>query len=123
MNFGSHSPYTRLLLANHESRCNHLRQKVHRCQRQAPISRVPTQDLTSITSPWPFAQWGIDIVRPLPTTPAQEKLLLVATNYFIYWIKDEAFTSIKDKDVIQFVWKNIVYRFKTPQSIIIDNGP
>ena len=27
------------------------------------------QDLISISSPWPYAQWGIDIVRPLPTSP------------------------------------------------------
>ena len=29
--------------------------KCDRCQRQAPMSNVPAQDLTTITSPWPFA--------------------------------------------------------------------
>ena len=28
-----------------------------------------------------------------------------------------------DKDVVQFVWKNIVCRFGIPQSIVSDNGP
>ena len=97
--------------------------KCDRCQRQAPVSRMPTQDLATITSPWPFTQWGIDIVRPLPTAPAQKKLLLVTIDYFNKWIKAEAFASIKDKDVVQFVWKNFVYRFGIPQSIVIDNGP
>ena len=60
---------------------NYVR-KCDRCQQQALILRSPTQDLRSISSPWPFAQWGIDIVRPLPTAPAQKKLLLVATDYF-----------------------------------------
>ena len=87
------------------------------------ISRVPAQDLTTITSPWPFTQWGIDIVGQLPTSPTHKKLLLVATDYFNKWIEAEAFTSIKDKDVIQFVWKNIVYRFGVPQSIVYHNGP
>ena len=32
-------------------------------------------------------------------------------------------TAIKDKDVTQFTWKTIVYRFIIPQSIITDNGP
>ena len=42
-------------------------QKCDRCQRQAPVLTSPAQDLISITSPWPFAQWGIDIVgRSLP---------------------------------------------------------
>ena len=52
-------------------------------QRLAPILKSPLQDLISISSPWPFAQWGIDIVGPLPTAPAQKKLQLVATDYFI----------------------------------------
>ena len=65
---------------------------------------------------------GIDIVGPLPTAPAQKKILLVVTDYFSKWIEAEAFASIKDKDVIQFLWKNIVCRFGIPQSIVTDNG-
>ena len=93
------------------------------CQRLAPILKSPVQDLISISSPWPFAQWGIDIVRPLPTAPTQKKLLLVATDYFSKWIEAEAFSSIKDRDVTQFIWKNIVCRFGIPKSIVSDNGP
>ena len=37
------------------------------CQRMSLILKSPVQDLISIISPWPFAQWGIDIVGPLPT--------------------------------------------------------
>ena len=40
------------------------------CQRMSPILKSPVQNLVSISSPWPFTQWGIDIVGPLPTTPA-----------------------------------------------------
>ena len=93
------------------------------CQRMSPILKSPVQDLVSITNPWPFAQWGIDIVGPLPTVPAQKKLLLVATNYFSKWIEADAFSSIKDKDVTRFIWKNIVCRFDIPRSIVSDNGP
>ena len=98
-------------------------QKCDRCQRQAPVLRSPAQDLISISSPWSFAQWGIDIVGLLPITLAQKKLLLVATDYFSKWIEAEAFASIKDKDVTQFIWKNIVCRFGIPRSIVSDNGP
>ena len=93
------------------------------CQRMSPILKSPMQDLVSISSPWPFAQWGIDIVSPLPTAPAQKKLLLVATDYFIKWIEDDAFSSIKDRDVTRFIWKNIVYWFSIPRSIVSNNGP
>ena len=92
-------------------------------QRLTPILKSPVQDPISISSPWPFAQWVIDIVGPLPTAPAQKKLLLVATDYFSKWIEVEALSSIKDRDVTQFIWKNIVCRFGIPISIVSDNGP
>ena len=101
---------------------NYVR-KCDRCQRQAPVLRSSAQDLISISNPWPFAQWGIDIVGSFPTTPAQKKLLLVAIDYFSKWIEAEAFTSIKDKDVTKFIWKNIVFRFGIPRSIVSNNGP
>ena len=52
------------------------------CQRMSPILKLLVQDLVSISSSWPFAQWGIDIVGSLPLALAQKKLLLVATDYF-----------------------------------------
>ena len=97
--------------------------KCDRCQRLAPILKSSAQDLVFISSPWPFVQWGINIVRPLPTAPTQKKLLLVATDYFSKWIEAEAFSSIKDRDVTQFIWKNIVCRFSIPRSIVSHNGP
>ena len=93
------------------------------CQRMSPILKSPVQDLISISSLWPFAQWGIDIVGPLPTAPAQKKLLLVSTDYFSKWIEADAFASIKDRDVTRFILKNIVCRFHIPRSIVSDNGP
>ena len=93
------------------------------CQRMSPILKSSVQDLISITSPWPFAQWGIDIVGPLPTAPAQKKLLLVATYHFSKWIEVEGFSSVKDRYFTQFIWKNIVCRFGIPRSIVSDNEP
>nr|CAN73595.1 hypothetical protein VITISV_004697 [Vitis vinifera] len=89
----------------------------------APIPHMPSATLKSISGPWPFAQWGMDIVGPLPAAPAQKKFLLVATDYLSKWVEAEAYASIKDKDVTKFVWKNIVCRFGIPQTIIADNGP
>ncbi|RVX04911.1 Pol polyprotein [Vitis vinifera] len=97
-------------------------QKCDKCQRYAPIPHAISA-LKSVSGPWPFAQWGMDIVGPLPAAPAQKKFLLVATDYFSKWVEAEAYASIKDKDVTKFVWKNIVCRFGIPQIIIADNGP
>ena len=93
---GYYWPTMKADAANYTKKCD-------RCQRLAPILKSSVQDLISISSPWPFAQWGIDIVESLPTTPAQKKLLPVATDYFSKWVEAEAFPSIKDRDVTKFV--------------------
>ena len=113
---GYYWPTMRVDAANYTKECD-------RCQRLAPVLKSLVQDLISIASPWPVAQWGINIVEPLPIAPAQKKLLLMATDYFSKWIEAEAFSSIKDKDGTQFIWKNIVCRFGIPKSILSDNGP
>ena len=77
--------------------------KCDSCQRMSTILKSSTQDLISISSPWSFAQWGIDIVCPFPTAPAKKKLLLVATDYFSKWIEADAYASIKDRDVTRFI--------------------
>ncbi|GJR20983.1 reverse transcriptase domain-containing protein [Tanacetum coccineum] len=38
----------------------------HNCQEHAPITQQPQCNLTSISRPWPFYQWGIDLVGPFP---------------------------------------------------------
>ena len=43
-----------------------LVKKCRICQEHAKISCLPSEPLTSITSPWPFQQWGLDILGPLP---------------------------------------------------------
>ena len=37
-----------------------------KCQKYGNVQRTPGEKMTIITSPWPFAQWRIDIVGPLP---------------------------------------------------------
>ena len=44
--------------------------KCDRCQKHAPIPHMPVETLNAVTSPWTFAQWGMDSVGPLPTTAA-----------------------------------------------------
>ena len=38
-----------------------------KCQRFNNIIRQPTEELTLMTAPWPFTQWGLDIMGPFPT--------------------------------------------------------
>ena len=50
--------------------------------------------MTSITTPWPFAQWGIDIMKPLPIGRKPYKFLIVTINYFIKWVEAEPIATI-----------------------------
>ncbi|GJZ43244.1 reverse transcriptase domain-containing protein [Tanacetum coccineum] len=52
------------------------------CQVHRHVPRNPQQNLTPITSPWPFYKWGIDIARPLLKGPGKVKFLIVAIDYF-----------------------------------------
>ena len=99
-----------------------LVKKCDKCQRFGNVQRLPAERLTTITSPWPFAQWGIDIVGPLPRGKGQVKFLLVAIDYFTKWVEAEALSTIIEAKIQSFVWKNIICRFGIPQIIILDNG-
>ena len=37
-----------------------------KCQRFSNIIRQPFEKLTPMTAPWPFAQWGLDIMESFP---------------------------------------------------------
>ena len=99
-----------------------LVKKCDKCQRFRNVQRLPTERLTTIASPWLFAQWGIDIVGPLPLGKGQVKFLLVAIDYFTKWVKVEALAIITEVRIRSFVWKNIICRFGIPMMIISDNG-
>ncbi|GJX90747.1 reverse transcriptase domain-containing protein [Tanacetum coccineum] len=66
------------------------------CQVHRPVPRNPQQNLTPITSPWPFYKWGIDIAGPFPEGPRKVKFLIVEIDYFT--------------------------KFGLPGEIILDNG-
>ena len=96
--------------------------KCDSCQRYRNVQQVPGEKMTTISSPWPFAQWGIDIMGPLPQGKRQMKLLLVTIDYFTKWVEAEALAMITEAKVQNFVWKYIVCRFGIPRTIISDNG-
>ena len=97
-------------------------ERCDKCQMFENVQHNPGEKLTPIASPWPFAQWGIDIVGPLPQGKRQVKFLPVAINYFTKWVEAEVLPTIMEAKIKNFVWKNIVYRFRIPQTIISDKG-
>ena len=96
--------------------------KCDQYQRFAPNIHQPGEVLNPLSSPWPFAQWGLDIVGIFPKAAENKRYLLVGTNYFTKWVKIEPLANIRDVDAKKFVWKNIVTRFRVPFTLILDNG-
>ena len=66
-----------------------------------------------MTTPWLFTQWGLDIMGPFPTALRQLKFLVVGIDYF---------TTITEKSIRTFVWRNIICRFGIPRVLVSDNG-
>ena len=96
--------------------------KCDQCQRFALNIYQPGGVLNTLSSPWPFAQWGLDIVGPFPKVEGNKKWLLVGTDYFTKWVETKPLANIRDVDVKRFVWKNIVTWFKIPYTLISNNG-
>ncbi|GJT05989.1 reverse transcriptase domain-containing protein [Tanacetum coccineum] len=64
------------------------------CQVHRPVPRNPEQKLTSITSPWTFYKWGIDIAGPFPKGLGKVKFMIVAIDYFTKWIEAKPVATI-----------------------------
>ena len=96
--------------------------KCDQCQRFAPSIHQPRGILNPLSSPWSFAQWGIDIVGSFPKAVGNRKYLLVGTDYFTKWVEAEPLANIKDVDAKRFIWKNIVTQFGVPHVLISNNG-
>ncbi|XP_057452459.1 uncharacterized protein LOC130744287 [Lotus japonicus] len=102
--------------------CAEFVRKCERCQVFADLPRAPPEQLATISSPWPFAIWGVDLVGPFPTARSQMKFILVAVDYFIKWVEVEPLASITAAKTTSFYWKRIVCRFGLPRAIVSDNG-
>ncbi|CAL9011881.1 unnamed protein product [Prunus brigantina] len=103
-------PYLRCLTpdkANYK-----IAQTCPKCQEYTVVPHQPPENLTSINSPWPFAQWG----------KGQTKFAIVVVDYFTKWAEAEPLVTITEKNYTAFLWKNIICRFGIPYSIVTNNG-
>lgn len=93
-----------------------------KCQRFARVPHLPLEKLTVISSPWPFAIWGVDFIGPLPIGKEQAKHAIVAVDYFTKWAEAEPLTNITERKTTELIWKNLICRYGIPNAIVSDNG-
>ncbi|WCJ39829.1 hypothetical protein M5689_020786 [Euphorbia peplus] len=73
-------------------------------------------------TPWPFAQWVIDLLGPFPLATGQRKFVVLAIDHFTKWVKASAIATITSANIIKFLRTNILERFGIPHSFLTDNG-
>ena len=91
-------------------------------QRFSNLIKQPSEALTPMTAPWPFAQWGLDIMDPFPTALRQLKFLVVGIGYFTMWVEAEPLATITEKSIRTFVWRNIICRYGIRKVLVSNNG-
>ena len=96
--------------------------KYDKCQRFSNIPRSHPEKLTSMTSPWRFAMWGVDLIDPMSMARLAFKYAVVTVDYFTKWAEAKPLTMISHKKIQEFVWESIIYRFGIPYEIVSDNG-
>ncbi|KAM1990197.1 hypothetical protein ACFX15_031479 [Malus domestica] len=93
------------------------------CQIHGSIQRVPAESLHSVTKPWSFKGWAMDVIGKITPSSgaAKHTWILVATNYFTKWFEAKSYAELTSKDACDFVEEHIVTKFGVPKMIITDN--
>ncbi|GLU23411.1 hypothetical protein SLE2022_394160 [Rubroshorea leprosula] len=93
------------------------------CQFNADDIHMPGEMLSSLTSPWPFAQWGVDLLGPFVKGKGSCTFLVVAVDYFTKWIEAKPLSTTTERKIEEFLFNSILCRIGIPKRIIADNGP
>ena len=87
-----------------ETDCVDYVKSCHDCQTHANLNHVPPSELYSMTSPWSFLVWGIDVIgRIAPKVSNGHEYILVAIDYFTKWVEVACYSILKAKHVAQFL--------------------
>ena len=99
-----------------ETNCVDYAKSCHDCKTHTNLNHVPPNELYSMTSPWPFSIWGIDVIgRIAPKASNGHEYILVAIDYFTKWVKAASYSMLKAKHMARFLEKkNIICQFEVP---------
>ncbi|GKV01686.1 hypothetical protein SLEP1_g14226 [Rubroshorea leprosula] len=97
-------------------------QKCLKCQFFAHLTHQPAEELTTLVAPWPFAQWGLDLLGPFMKGVGGVTHLIVGVDYFTKWVEARSLSSLTSKKVEDFVFSSIICRYGIPNQIVVDNG-
>ena len=91
------------------------------CQKHANSIHAPAVALKSLTTPWPFHTWSMDLMGAL--NPSKGKIwILAATELFTKWVEAIPLRRATGESIASFVKEYIICRFGIPKVILSDNG-
>jgi hypothetical protein len=94
------------------------------CQKFRNIQLAHASVMNPIVKPWPFRGWGLDFIKEIhPGSSKGHRFILVATYYFTKWADAVPLRNMTHRKVISFVHEHIIYQFRVPQTLTIDQGP
>ncbi|XP_074290313.1 uncharacterized protein LOC141617043 [Silene latifolia] len=103
--------------------CMDYAKKCDACQFHGNFIHQPPEVLHPTVASWPFEDWGLDVVGPLPNKSSAGHLYILAgTDYFSKWTEAVPLREVKKENVVDFVRTQIIYRYGVPRYIITDNG-
>jgi transposase InsO family protein len=93
------------------------------CQRFKKIQMVPASVMNPIIKPWPFRDWGMNMIGKInhPSSKGHQYILAV-TDYFTKWVETIPMKTAASKDVINFIKEYVIHKFGIPQTIMTDGG-
>ncbi|KAF0891250.1 hypothetical protein E2562_009428 [Oryza meyeriana var. granulata] len=95
----------------------------HGCQIHDNFKHQPLTPLYPAIPSWPFDAWGIDVIGLIdPPSSRGHRFILAATDYFSKWAEAIRLREVKSSNVINFLERNIIYRFSIPHRITSDNA-
>ena len=92
-----------------ETNCCKFVQRCLKCQMHGDLIHVPPSELHTLTSPWPFLVWGIDVIGKIsPKSSNGHEFILVAIDYFTKWVETISYAKLTSAKVSTFIISHII---------------
>ena len=76
------------------------------------LIHVPPSELHTLTSPWPFLVWGIDVIGKIsPKSSNDHEFILVAIDYFSKWVEAASYAKLTLAKVSIFIISHIICQY------------
>ena len=106
-----------------EADCLVYMRRCHKCEVYVNFKNQLSSFISTLTSPWKFSLWGIDINGKItPKGTGGHEYMLIAVNYFTKWVEVASYASVALKHVAKFIINNIICRYGVPHKLISDQG-